>query len=115
MLMRLFSSQYGGSAIAISYSDRRVTRDVDISISSGTEILRKAASEMAIDLDWPDDWMNDAVKGFVSANPKLNKVGVFKGEDGTNRLTIFTPTIEYLLAMKCMSMRIGVEGNDIQG
>ncbi len=59
----------------------------------------------------PDDWLNDGVKGFTSANEKMVLMKSFEGSpDGG--LRIYTPSPEYLFAMKCMAMRPeGIEGS----
>lgn len=105
---------YGGSAVSLSFDERRVTRDVDITVANGGEVLKKASKQVAEDLGWPEDWLNDGVKGFVSGTPELNEAGLFTDKEGNDILRVFTPTPEYLLAMKRMSMRIGIEGNDVE-
>jgi len=54
-----------------------------------------------------EDWLNDAVKGYFSD----------KGEYDTflelSHLRVFVARAEYLLAMKCLAMRIGEEFHDI--
>jgi hypothetical protein len=46
----------------------------------------------------PESWLNDAVKGFFSATGRR----------------IYTPRTEYLLAMKCLAMRMGQEFQDVE-
>mgnify|MGYP006971811004 CR=1 FL=1 len=55
-----------------------------------------------------EGWLNDAVKGFLSPKGETQPL-----LDLPN-LKIFVAVPEYLLAMKCMSMRIGKDETDIQ-
>jgi hypothetical protein len=51
--------------------------------------------------------MNDAVKGFVSARKDVRLYMEFLRNAENPGLRVFTPTPEYVLAMKCMAMRTG--------
>lgn len=53
-----------------------------------------------------NDWLNDGVKGFLSEK------GTFETYIELPNLRVFIATPEYLLAMKCLSMRIGREFQD---
>lgn len=57
---------YGGSAIALQWEFRQSTRDVDIVVFGDPKFLREAAAVVASRHGWPENWINDAVKGFVS-------------------------------------------------
>jgi len=99
---------YGGSAIALKWEFRRATRDVDIIINGDAEFLRKATKIIAGENDWPKDWMNDAVKGFSSPKGDHELYREYMHEQGGIR--VFIPSARYLLAMKCMAMRIDEPG-----
>ncbi len=93
----------GGAVICLALSARTATNDVDALFRPAAEI-RRAAENVAIRLGSdvvPPDWLNDAVKGFLS--PK----GSFQDYREMSNLRVMTAEPEYLLAMKCMSMRIG--------
>ena len=63
--------------------------------------FRKSIAATGDELGIPEDWMNDAVKGFISENEEL-----VDGKDYEyGELSVSSPSLEYLLAMKCMSMR----------
>lgn len=104
-------SIYEGASLSLVFNARPATRDVDAVVHGHPQFLRKAAAEIAEDEGWPTDWLNDGVKGFVSANEKMEMMALFGGsEEGGIR--IHTPVPEYLFAMKCMAMRPeGVEGS----
>lgn len=102
---------YGGSALALHWDYQRSTRDVDIMVTGDATYLRAKVAEIAQIKGWPIDWMNDAVKGFAS--PVGTHELYRQWGDETGGLRVFTPTREYLLAMKCMAMRIGSpDGHD---
>lgn len=98
----------GGAAMALAYSTRRVTKDIDAVFEPKASIYTAAAA-VAVDLSLPKDWLNDAVKGFMpgedeNARPVLDITGI----------EITTASPEYLLAMKLMAMRFGEDDEDIQ-
>ncbi|MDR2507793.1 MAG: methyltransferase domain-containing protein [Candidatus Accumulibacter sp.] len=104
-------SVYGGAALAIAFDIRHATRDVDAIARGEPEFLRKAAADVATEEGWPEDWLNDGVKGFTSANEKMLLMKNFDNPD-SGGLRIYTPAPEYLFAMKCMAMRPeGIEGS----
>jgi len=96
---------YGGAALALAFDMRTATRDVDAVIQSHHSFVRSAVREIAEEYDWPENWFNDGVKGFLSASEQLRLMQDFQGSQHGG-LRIHIPTPEYLLAMKCMAMRI---------
>ena len=98
----------GGAAMALAYSDRRVTKDID-AVFEPKAIIYQAAHRVAEDFGLPDDWLNDAVKGFLpgkdeGARPLPEVEGI----------EVTTASPRYLLAMKLMAMRFGEDDEDIQ-
>jgi hypothetical protein len=98
----------GGAAMALAYSTRRVTKDIDAVFEPKSSIYETAA-KVAENLGLPDDWLNDAAKGFMP------------GEDENPRpvpdiegIEITTASPQYLLAMKLMAMRFGEDDEDIE-
>ncbi len=77
---------------------------------AGTEgelfLVRAAAARVAIRAGINPDWLNDGVKGFLSAH------GDFAPFLELDHLRIMVAQPEYLLAMKCLAMRIGAEFHD---
>ena len=104
-------SVYGGAAMALAFDLREATRDVDAVVRGNAGFLRRIAREVARDEGWPEDWLNDGVKGFTSEHEQMRLMETFAGSrDGG--LRIHVPTPEYLFAMKCMAMRPeGLDGS----
>lgn len=98
----------GGAAMALAYSSRRVTKDID-AVFEPKSVIFEAAAEVAEELGLPFDWLNDAVKGFLPGED-ADRVAVpdIKG------IEITTASPRYLLAMKLMAMRFGEDDEDIQ-
>jgi hypothetical protein len=59
------------------------------------------AVEVAESMGLPATWLNDGVKGFVSARPEYTSEGLPQ----MSHLRVIRPSAGYLLAMKCMASR----------
>jgi hypothetical protein len=104
-------SVYGGAALALAFNIRHATRDVDAVVQGSPDFLRAVAAEVAEEEGWPEDWLNDGVKGFTSANERMQLMESFQASP-EGGLRVYTPAPEYLFAMKCMAMRPeGIEGS----
>jgi hypothetical protein len=104
-------SVHGGAALAIALDLRKATRDVDAVVNGSPTFLRAAVAEVARERGWPEDWLNDGVKGFRSSHEKMVLMDAFQGGPAGG-LRISLPAPEYLFAMKCMAMRPeGIEGS----
>ncbi len=95
----------GGGVMVLAFNARESTRDIDVAILAPGEarIVRSFAAQVAAERNWPDDWLNDAAKGFlhgVSFGPE-----VF-ASDG---LRVRRPSTEQLLAMKLCAWRDEVD------
>jgi len=98
----------GGAAMAIAYSTRRVTRDIDAIFEPKASIY-EAAAKVAEDIGLPEDWLNDAAKGFMPGHDdNARPVPDIQG------IEITTASPRYLLAMKLMAMRFGEDDEDIE-
>lgn len=96
----------GGAVMCLALDARPGTRDVD-AFFRPTAVIRRAATRVATKAGVPVDWLNDAVKGFLSPR------GEFDSYLELRHLRIFVARPEYLLAMKCASMRLGEEFHDL--
>lgn len=92
---------FGGATMILAFDARPSTRDVDAVFVPKNEIS-KAAEQVAEALGLPASWLNDGVKGFVSATGDLTEEGMPQWPN----LRILRPSSRYLLAMKCMASRV---------
>jgi Nucleotidyltransferase of unknown function (DUF6036) len=98
----------GGAAMALAYSTRRVTRDID-AVFEPKQTVYAAAARVAEELGLPDDWLNDAAKGFMPGPDEAPRpVPAVEG------IEVTTASPRYLLAMKLMAMRFGEDDEDIE-
>lgn len=95
----------GGAVMCLAYDARPSTQDVDAVFRPPAEV-RAAAARVATRAGVPPDWLNDGVKGFMSVQ------GDFAPFLELNHLRVMLAQPEYLLAMKCLALRIGAEFHD---
>jgi hypothetical protein len=96
----------GGAVMCLAFDARPATRDVD-ALFRPTREIREAAARVADRAGVPRGWLNDAVKGF------LDERGDFDPFLEVPNLRVFIARPEYLLAMKCASMRLAEEFRDV--
>jgi predicted nucleotidyltransferase len=98
-------SIYGGSALALAWNSRVSTKDVDAVVHGDPAFIREACQKISAEEGWPEDWLNDGVKGFLSNASELELHQTFPSIESPG-LRVFVPTLEYMLALKCMAMRV---------
>ncbi|MEP7120663.1 MAG: DUF6036 family nucleotidyltransferase [Byssovorax sp.] len=98
----------GGAALVLLYGAREATKDVDVLISSAADpaLIRSAVQRVGRALDLPDDWMNDAAKGYVHG---LSLGDVLLDEPA---LLVRAPAPHQILAMKLSAWRDDVDIED---
>jgi hypothetical protein len=95
----------GGAVMCVAFAARASTRDVDAFFRPARQV-REAAARVAERAGIEPGWLNDGVKGFLSER------GEFAGFLELDHLRVMTAQPEYLLAMKCLALRIGAEFHD---
>jgi hypothetical protein len=95
----------GGAVMCLAYAARPSTADVD-ALFRPAHRVREAAARVAAREGIAPDWLNDGVKGFLSEH------GAFSAFLEFDHLRVMLAQPEYLLAMKCLSLRIGTEFHD---
>lgn len=95
----------GGAVMCLAYDARASTQDVDALFRPAAEV-RAAATRVARRARIAPDWLNDAVKGYMSPQ------GDFAPFLELDHLRVMFAQPQYLLAMKCLSFRIGAEFHD---
>ncbi len=96
----------GGAVMCLALDARPATRDID-AFFRPTRLVRQAAARVAARAGVPERWLNDAVKGY------LRDRGEFDPYVELSHVRVFVARPEYLLAMKCASMRLGEEFHDL--
>jgi hypothetical protein len=99
----------GGAAMALAYSTRRVTKDID-AVFEPKSAIYTAAARVAETLELPEDWLNDAVKAFLPNAPDEHPRPI----PDVRGIEVTTASPRYLLALKLMAMRFGEDDEDIE-
>jgi hypothetical protein len=97
----------GGAALVLLFGARETTKDVDVQfLKPAAAVLRGAAARVARQLGLPEDWLNDAAKGFL--------VGVTEGPVlyESDYLVARAPSTAQLLAMKLAAWRDAIDRDD---
>ena len=90
----------GGAVMCLAFNARPSTKDIDAYFVP-KEKIRAAAKNVSEIEGVTEDWLNDAVKGFLSNE------GDYNDYLALSHLNIFIAKPEYLLAMKALAMRLG--------
>ena len=93
---------FDGTVMVLAFTARLATRDVD-ALFQPAQTIREIARGIADEQLLPSDWLNDGVKGFVSARHETTAGNLPQFQ----HLRLTMPVPEYLLAMKCMAARMG--------
>ena len=91
--------------MCLVFDARQSTKDLD-GFFRPARVVGEAAKRVAAELGIDDDWLNDAVKAFFSTSADFDEYLQL------SNLRVLTATAEYLLAMKCLAMRLGEEFHD---
>ncbi len=103
--MKLDLLLLGGGVMVLAFGTRQATRDVDVVVlpPSKPSAVRELAATVAAERGWPDDWLNDAAKGYMV---KLSSGPVVFSAPG---IDVRCPAWEQLLAMKLCAWRDDVD------
>jgi hypothetical protein len=96
----------GGAVMCIALDARGATRDVD-AVFKPAKSIREASARVAAIADVPENWLNDAVKGYLGQRADFDPFLEL------SNLRVFVANPSYLLAMKCMAMRLSEEFHDL--
>lgn len=88
----------GGAVMTIVFQAREQTKDVD-AVFEPEQPVRDAVRRIAEREGLPEDWLNDAARGFLAPAGQFDPY--FDGEG----LRVFVASAEYVLAMKILAMR----------
>lgn len=91
---------------------RIATQDVDAVPATEPGLVQRLAAEVGAARGLLPDWLNDGVRTWLSplaAFPVHHALLRGWPSEQAPGLRVFVPTVEYLLAMKLMALRIGPE------
>ena len=90
----------GGAVMCLAFGTRDATQDVDAVFEPSSRVL-DAALAVAARHGVPDNWLNNAVKGYLSDR------GTFDPFLELDHLRVFVADARYMLAMKALALRTG--------
>jgi hypothetical protein len=100
----------GGAAMALAFSRRRVTRDLDGVFEPKKEIYEEAR-KIARERGLPDGWLNDGVKALLPERQPLVEGTASFSAPG---ISVGVASPEYLFAMKAQAARQEADGDDLR-
>lgn len=89
---------FGGTVMCLVFHARPATKDVD-AVFEPKDTIYAVAREMAEEYGLPPAWLNDGVKGFLSARGDFEMFLDLPG------LRMWAASPEYVFAMKCLAAR----------
>lgn len=98
----------GGAVMVLVYEQRLSTRDVDAVFLSPSETapIRDLIKQIAREHNLPEDWLNDAAKGYLMG---LGQSSIIFSAPG---ITVKMPPVAQMLAMKLCAWRDDVDIED---
>lgn len=99
----------GGAAMSLAFDARRLTTDVDAVFEPKSVIAEAARVVSGRHDNLSDDWVNDAMKGFLPGTDTAQQVVL-----DVPGLRVSAPSAEYLLAMKIYASRVDRDEDDIK-
>ncbi len=95
----------GGALMCLAHGARDATKDVDaVAVNPGdAALVRDLAAQVAEELGWPPDWLNDGAKGYLVSISDGGAVFTAPG------IEVRCPRTEQLLAMKLAAWRDDVD------
>lgn len=91
----------GGATMALMFNRNRLTQDIDAVLLNGDKSgFRKIVAEVGLENELKEDWLNDAVKGYIDFNWQKQFVPT-----GFSNLTVYHIPADKLLAMKLTAGR----------
>ena len=104
---------YGGLCLMMVSNSRAASQDIDAVAMTDQTFVDRTSAEIAERRGWPIDWLNDGVRTYLSPNVdeiEDHSLSATYPSEKNPGLRVYTPTAEYMLAMKLMSMRIDEPG-----
>jgi len=96
----------GGAAMILAFGSRQSTKDIDALVMAPSSV-RTAVAQVAEMKGLSPTWLNDGAKRFASGlSTELKEILKL------SHLRVVAPPAEYILAMKCLAARVGLDEHD---
>lgn len=89
----------GGAVMLLVIQNRETTKDIDAYFATNPQEIRDAARIVGNRENLPENWLNDAFKGFIYTSPPTTLWLEYPG------LRIYYANPDYVLAMKAVAAR----------
>lgn len=91
----------GGATMALMFNRNRLTQDIDAVLLRGDKSgFRQIVAEIGLENELKEDWLNDAVKGYIDFNWQRQFIPT-----GFSNLSVYHVPADKLLAMKLTAGR----------
>lgn len=91
----------GGAAMVLAHGADHATRDIDVAIVDGYEIVTEQAACIARERGWPTTWLNEQATPYMPP-PELRQGKVVLEHPG---LVVTAASAQHMLAMKARAAR----------
>ena len=108
---------YGGSCLTLVSNFRVGSEDVDAVAIADQDFIDRAARTIAARHGWPDDWLNDGVRTYLSPAVEghaAHELFATYPDETNPGLRVYVPNAHYMLAMKLMALRIEPAEKDLE-
>jgi len=106
-----------GSCLTLVSNFRVGSEDVDAVAIADQDFIDRAARAVATRHGWPDDWLNDGVRTYLSPTVEghaAHELFATYPDETKPGLRVYVPNAHYMLAMKLMAMRIEPAEKDLE-
>jgi hypothetical protein len=107
---------YGGSCLTLVSNFRVGSEDVDAVATVDQDFVDRAARTIAARHGWPDDWLNDGVRTYLSPavdGHAAHELFATYPDESKPGLRVYVPNA-YMLAMKLIALRIEPAEKDLE-
>ena len=106
---------YAGHTVTVAFDLRFPTKDVAAVFEKDRAYIKNAVQVVALEMDLPPDWLNDAARSFAGPEEAGNRLrfGSFSSQTHPG-LRVFVSSPTYLFAMKLVDSQGAENSKDIE-